>query len=64
MSTALAVFLIVVWLLLATLFLLQARRLELDPSKAPDGTPPARWRLLGLGMIGLAAVNLVALLLS
>jgi uncharacterized membrane protein YidH (DUF202 family) len=63
-STALAVFLIVVWLLLAMLFLLQARRLEQDPSKATDDTPPARWRLLGLGMIGLAVVNLVAVLLS
>jgi hypothetical protein len=59
---ALAVFLIIVWLLLAFLFFAQARRLEDDPSKIVDGQPPARWRLLGAGMIGLAIINGSALL--
>jgi hypothetical protein len=56
--------LIPVWLLLAFLFLAQARRLEADPSKIVDGQPPARWRLLGFGMIGLAIINGVAVLLD
>jgi hypothetical protein len=59
---ALSIFLIVVWLLLAFLFFAQARRLEADPSKIVDGQPPARWRLLGTGMIGLAIINAIALL--
>jgi hypothetical protein len=60
----LSIVLIPIWLLLAFLFLAQARRLEADPSKIVDGQPPGRWRLLGLGMIGLAIVNLVALLFA
>jgi hypothetical protein len=59
---AISIFLIIVWLLLAFLFLAQARRLEADPSKIVDGQPPARWRLLGACMIGLAFINGVALL--
>ena len=59
---AVAVFLTIVWLLLAFLFLAQARRLEADPSKIVDGQPPDRWRLLGAVMIGLAIINGVALL--
>jgi hypothetical protein len=59
---AVAVFLTIVWLLLAFLFLAQARRLEADPSKIVDGQPPDRWRLLGALMIGLAIINGVALL--
>lgn len=60
---AISIFLIIVWLLLAFLFLAQARRLEADPSKIVDGQPPARWRLLGAVMIGLAIINAIALLL-
>jgi hypothetical protein len=56
--------LIPIWLLLAFLFLAQARRLEADPSKIVDGQPPARWRLLGVGMIGLAVINGIAALLA
>jgi hypothetical protein len=59
---AISIFLIIVWLLLAFLFLAQARRLEADPSKIVDGQPPARWRLLGAVMIGLAIINAIALL--
>jgi hypothetical protein len=59
---ALAIFLTIVWLLLAFLFLAQARRLEADPSKIVDGQPPDRWRLLGAIMIGLAIINGIALL--
>ncbi|MET0602953.1 MAG: hypothetical protein ABW167_13295 [Baekduia sp.] len=59
---AVAIFLTIVWLLLAFLFLAQARRLEADPSKIVDGQPPDRWRLLGALMIGLAIINGVALL--
>jgi hypothetical protein len=59
---AVAIFLTIVWLLLAFLFLAQARRLEADPSKIVDGQPPDRWRLLGAIMIGLAIINGVALL--
>ncbi len=59
---AVAVFLTILWLLLAFLFLAQARRLEADPSKIVDGQPPDRWRLLGAIMIGLAIINGVALL--
>lgn len=59
---ALSIFLIIIWLLLAFLFLAQARRLEADPSKIVDGQPPARWRLLGAAMIGLAIINAIALL--
>jgi hypothetical protein len=59
---AVAIFLIIVWLLLAFLFLAQARRLEADPSKIIDGQPPERWRLLGACMIGLAFINGLALL--
>jgi hypothetical protein len=54
----------VFWLLLAALFLLQAKRLEQDPSKAVDGTPPSRWRILGFVMLGIASLNVVALLLA
>lgn len=52
--------LIPIWLLLAFLFFAQARRLEADPSLIVDGQPPARWRLLGAGMLGLAVINGVA----
>lgn len=58
----LAIFLIIVWLLLAFLFIAQARRLEADPSKIVDGQPPDRWRLLGACMIGLAVINGIALI--
>ena len=61
-AMALAIFLIIIWLLLAFLFLAQARRLEADPSKIVDGQPSARWRLLGAGMIGLAIINAIALI--
>jgi hypothetical protein len=60
----LSIVLIPIWLLLAFLFLAQARRLEADPSKIVDGQPPARWRLLGLFMIGLAIINVIALLIA
>jgi hypothetical protein len=59
---AIGIFLIVVWLLLAFLFIAQARRLEADPSKNVDGQPPDRWRLLGACMIGLALINGIALI--
>ncbi|HMJ35437.1 MAG TPA: hypothetical protein VK501_16130 [Baekduia sp.] len=54
----------VLWLLLAALFLLQAKRLEEDPSKATDGTPPHRWRILGFVMLGIASINVVALVIA
>jgi predicted secreted protein len=57
-----AVFLTVVWLLLAALFFLKAQQVAADPSKGPAGTPPSRWRILGAIMIGVAIINIIALL--
>jgi hypothetical protein len=59
-----AAILTVFWLLLGAAFLLQAKRLEEDPSKATDATPPSRWRILGFVMLGIATINVIALLLD